>query len=484
MRDYIWRNVAAAYLTNLQGVPTPVDFVDHLGISLLDDFRAPPLIIGTILDRTYDVGSNPYMIDLNTKFAGATSYLIDPMPANVTLDGAMLTITPVTPLTRTTITIRGVAHGLQSNPLTFDLTIEAVEIEPPAKVDPPAEVAPVISTPPEIVVQPIVGRPLTISLPDVAGSPAPTLTYQWFAGDPAMGGEVIKGWTSLDPTPDAVDYGVDLWLRTTATNSEGTASVDVNAGVVGRVFTEDFSGMAVGDNSDAILAHGWMRSDGRLNGLVVENEAAPSGKAISWWTTSNISMNLWRNDWSDFAAAHSMDDYEELTLVNIQDTSAHRVILRCHDTSGVNGLGHGFSINWGGILAQLPSDDPNATSGWSLGAMEAGVPYWFRRRVSGAEVSYKVWSSTVPEPANWGVTRTHTAPLVNLRPQFGTRLGGATKIAEMLYKATAWRASAPYPAGFVPPATVITDPMAYAAPAPASSFEQNNALITWAFEDV
>ena len=344
--------------------------------------------------------------------------------------------------------------------------------------DAPPVFAPQFDRPPEVVGQPLVDEALYVMPPEVIGSPAPVTTYQWYDGDPEDGGTAISGWTDLNPTPVIGDYGVDLWLRTTATNSEGTASVDVNAGVVGRVFTEDFSGMAVGDDSYAILAHGWTRSDGRLNGLVVENEAAPSGKAMSWWTTTNISINCWRNDWAAFAAAHSMDDYEELMLVNIQDTSAHRVLLRCRDTSGFSELGHGFTINWGTIGAELPNEDPNAGVGWGLGSLVAGVPHWFRRRASGAEVSYKVWSSTVPEPANWGVTRTHTAPLVNLRPQFGTRLGGATKIAEMLYKATAWRASAPYPAGFVPPPLVITDPMAYAAPAPATSFEQNNALIT------
>lgn len=125
MRDYLSRNVVGVYVTDGDGIATAADIADHLGETLLDDPPPAPQVTGSIADRSYTVGGGPYTIDLDTKFSGATSYQVTPQPAGVSLSGAILTITPAEPVAKTTITVHGVAHGRQSEPITFALTIEA-----------------------------------------------------------------------------------------------------------------------------------------------------------------------------------------------------------------------------------------------------------------------------------------------------------------------------------------------------------------------
>ena len=164
MRDYISRHISAVYITDDQGQPTAVDILDAAGQSLLDPLPAPPAIIGTIMDRSYVVGSGPYTIDLASKFDGATSYQVTPQPAGVSLDGATLTIDPVAPLAVTQISVRGIGIGGQSAPITFALTVEAaVTVTAPA--------APVLS---------------------LVGKAADAITVSWPA--PANAGSAITGY--------------------------------------------------------------------------------------------------------------------------------------------------------------------------------------------------------------------------------------------------------------------------------------------------
>ena len=168
MRDYFSRNVVGIYVMDGEGIATAADIVDHLGETLLDDPPPAPQVTGSIADRHYEVGSGPYTIDLDTKFSGATSYQVAPQPAGVSLSGAILTIAPSEPVERTTITVRGVAHGRQSEPITFALTVEAAEVDPPAPVVPDAPV-------------------LTL-----VGKTASTITVSWPA--PADGGSAITSY--------------------------------------------------------------------------------------------------------------------------------------------------------------------------------------------------------------------------------------------------------------------------------------------------
>lgn len=87
---------------------------------------AAPTISGTIADRVYEVGSGPYTIALNEKFAGAGTYIVNPSNPNLSLSGATLTITPTATMPQTTISIVGRNGGGDSPALTFTLTVNAV----------------------------------------------------------------------------------------------------------------------------------------------------------------------------------------------------------------------------------------------------------------------------------------------------------------------------------------------------------------------
>lgn len=104
----------------------PVTVLDALGNVVVGDTPpAPPTISGTIADRVYEIGSGPYTIDLATKFSGAGTYVVSPTNANMSLSGAILTITPTAALAQTTISVIGRNGGGDSPALTFNLTINA-----------------------------------------------------------------------------------------------------------------------------------------------------------------------------------------------------------------------------------------------------------------------------------------------------------------------------------------------------------------------
>lgn len=87
---------------------------------------AAPTITGAIADRVYEVGSGPYTINLNEKFAGAGTYIVSPSNPNLSLSGATLTITPTATMPQTTISVVGRNGGGDSPALTFTLTVNAV----------------------------------------------------------------------------------------------------------------------------------------------------------------------------------------------------------------------------------------------------------------------------------------------------------------------------------------------------------------------
>lgn len=89
--------------------------------------------------------------------------------------------------------------------------------------------APVYATdfsgPPLILGQPSVGATVALLSGTLsAGSPAPTITYQWYRGEKWEAGTAIAGATSSSFTPTLKEYMKEVWVTETATNASGTAS--------------------------------------------------------------------------------------------------------------------------------------------------------------------------------------------------------------------------------------------------------------------
>lgn len=105
---------------------SPATVLDAMGNVVVGDTPpAPPTITSTIADRSYEIGSGPYTVDLATKFSGAGAYVVSPTNANLSLSGAVLTITPTAALAETTISVIGRNGGGDSPALTFKLTVTA-----------------------------------------------------------------------------------------------------------------------------------------------------------------------------------------------------------------------------------------------------------------------------------------------------------------------------------------------------------------------
>ena len=109
----------AATAVHYRGAPRTV--INAQGAVVVGaDLPPAPTIIGTIQPRSYLVGSGPYVIDLRTKFSGATGYLIPDLPI-LTLDGPVLTIDPTEVLAETEVEVRARNSG-GSATISFALT--------------------------------------------------------------------------------------------------------------------------------------------------------------------------------------------------------------------------------------------------------------------------------------------------------------------------------------------------------------------------
>ncbi|TJZ86167.1 hypothetical protein [Paracoccus hibiscisoli] len=139
MKDYILRRIVAAYVTDANGVPTAIDILDHLGVSLLSGLTPqPPQVIGALDAISLTVGEDPVTVDLATAFSGATSYETSALPAGVTRSGAIITVTAGAVLAATTITIRGRNAGGLSEPVTLSVAVAAAppQLATPASISP------------------------------------------------------------------------------------------------------------------------------------------------------------------------------------------------------------------------------------------------------------------------------------------------------------------------------------------------------------
>ncbi len=88
---------------------------------------------------------------------------------------------------------------------------------PAPAVAPGNTVAPVASG------TPAVGETLTSTAGTWIGNPVPTISYQWYVNSAPVSGETTNSYVV-----QAGDVGFNVFCRVTATNTEGSASVDTN----------------------------------------------------------------------------------------------------------------------------------------------------------------------------------------------------------------------------------------------------------------
>ena len=365
----------------------------------------------------------------------------------------------------------GAAEWVDSNIAILDIQ---EEVEPP-------DIAPTILTPPVIEAQPLVGQPLVATPPEVGGNPAPHAAYQWYDGNPGAGGVPIEGWDSLEPTPTATQYGADLWLRVTAVNAAGSVHADVQAGVVGIRFREDFAAFTAGEGNAELLAKGWgMTSQGAFTGLFVEDPDAPAGRALQFTTTISNNHYAWPKAGDGFTRWAESGYIEELYLFRENDAGATRVALRAR---GISAPSSGVAFRNGVVRLQLPGEDTNNSVGTSMGVTTAaGQLYWVRHRIQGAVAKAKIWPFAAPEPTEWTESPQHGGPIPYASPSVLARVTGGTQRA--LYIGWAGNAPAPYPAGYEPLPQEFGGAMAFSKAAPQDSVAAFNGLIRFNLEDV
>lgn len=351
---------------------------------------------------------------------------------------------------------------------------------------------PVIVSPGNIDAQPLVGQAMLVAEPEVTG--ATSTAYQWYDGDPANGGVALSGLTSATFTPTATQYALSapVWRRATYTNDSGSVIEDLQApAVVGFVWSDDFSALAVGADTAAIVAAGytqWSNAAGQAwTGAVVAAADGPAGKGVSFTTSSTAIYGASPNAPAAFLPANGFDYYEELIMFVHDGTGGRFAFRGKNQASNINvpltNLAPGLSIRLNAAHHQLPGDDPTNTAGTGMGSLTANSVYFVRHRIQGNESRLKIWLASEAEP-NWSLAnvRTYGSPLGTYGPGMLARITGHSKTC--LYMACGANTPAPYWPGYVPPAEVITDPMAYSASASATSASMFNSTITFNLEDI
>lgn len=356
----------------------------------------------------------------------------------------------------------------------------------------PAPSVPIIVSPGGVDAQPLVGQPILVSEPTVTG--ATSTAYQWYDGDPVGSGTPISGWTGATPTPTDTQYALSapIWRRATYTNDAGSVIEDMQApAVVGFVWSDDFGALAVGANTAAIVAAGytqWAQVSGQAwIGAVVAAAGGPAGKGIAFTTSGSANYGASPTDVVNFLGANTFGYYEELIMF-IHDGTGGRFAFRGkNQASNINmplaNMAPGLSIRLNVAHHQLPGEDPNNTAGTALKTLTANAVYFVRHRIQGNESRLKIWLASEAEP-DWSLAnvRTYASPLGTYGPGMVARVAGHTKTC--LFMSCGANAPARFPAGYVPPAEVITDPMVYSASAPAGAASMFNSTITFNLENV
>jgi hypothetical protein len=357
----------------------------------------------------------------------------------------------------------------------------------------PAPAAPVIVTPGSIDEQPLVGQALLLTEPDVTG--ATSTAYQWYEGDPDTA-DPISGATSASFTPTATEYAltVPIWRRATYTNATGPTVEDLEApAIVGVKFQEDFAAFTDGDDTTDIVAAGWTRWSSHASvqywaGVIGAEAGGPSGKAIRYSTTTGgTTMGAARTDWYDFFNTNGWQTrYQYLALFKADGEGA-RLAIRSKTGTAVQSvvqadIGAGLNVRLNVPALCLPGEDINVSPAPGImAALTANELYFVRGESEGAVEKIKIWLATDPEPSTWTLTRTHSGAITGRGPGLHARTSGDAQ--SVLFLSCAGNADAPFWPGYVSPPAGGADPMEYTAPAPATSFEQNDGLIVWTWED-
>ena len=337
-------------------------------------------------------------------------------------------------------------------------------------------VAPVVALPGSIDEQPLVGRSVLLTEPSVTG--ATSTAYQWYRGAPPT--TPISGATSAAYTAVVADYGLTLYRRGTYTNATGSTVEDMAApSVTGRQFSEDFSGMTVGDTDATVNAYGWASTSIDLN--VITEAEAPRGKALTWsGTGASDARYAVRSDADTWSASYSTDPTEVLWLLRVKNTDRWFFRPSNNDTPTGLALGAGFGLRLGVLLAQLPGDDPNLAAGVNLGTLTNDQYVWCKVGTNGTLAQYKYWDISVSEPVAW-TNRTHSGSIAMRGPlALGNRTGSTANDSTCLYMSSGHNCAAPFPTDFELPLPSSVDAMSFAAASTQTSFVQN-ALITWNF---
>lgn len=350
-------------------------------------------------------------------------------------------------------------------------------------------VPPLVVLPPAILAQPLIGVPVEIDEGVVTG--ATSTTYQWYRGNPNAGGVIIGGATLAGYTPVSADYGLVPWRRRIGTNAAGSTVSDTAApAIVGTVYSETFAGFTVGNPLATILAAGWERASASgaqlWDASIVADAGGPSGKAISFGTTSTANFWGFRSDTDAFFGANGWSTfYEELFLIK-HETNSARIGLRGKRTAAVTSIvsadiGPGLNIRINTPYLALPGETIDLQPGTALTALTAQY-YFVRQRFEGAVFLVKVWAATDPEPETWTATRTHTGTLTARGPALATQTAAAYRVVN--YISCGGNAPAPFWPGFVPPVPAFSDPQTFAVAAPLASVSAYNGLVTFNIEDV
>jgi len=224
--------------------------------------------------------------------------------------------------------------------------------------------------------------------------------------------------------PIAPDYGKNLAVGITATNSEGSiTSIGLSQKTAWR--RQEFWNAGLSEYSTVSASTAWE---------IVADVDAPAGNALSLWQSSPANTGASANIERQLALLSGAESVDILLLIKTPPTAA-RSFISLRRNLDLDGTGVGFRLN---TLYHKRDGDNRDLAGVTFGSYLDNTVYSVRLTVEGNRSIVKVWRPIDPEPLsgqNFYNSITEVAPFEVGGVVFGNALATTT---ENRFKILAW----------------------------------------------
>ena len=185
-------------------------------------------------------------------------------------------------------------------------------------------------------------------------------------------------------TPIAPDYGKNLAVSLTATNSEGSiTSIGLSQKTAWR--RQEFWDAGLSEYSTVSVSTAWE---------IVADVDAPAGNALSLWQNSAVNTGASANIERQLALLSGAESVDILLLIKTPPTAA-RSFISLQRNLDLLGTGVGFRLNF---LYHKRDGDNRDNAGVIFGSYLDNTVYFVRLTVEDNKSIVKVWLPTDPEP--------------------------------------------------------------------------------------